>query len=251
MKILIQEIVRIVSLFMPGHDFGADILLLRDFAASREIDAHAKTRTTVLVAAKYLPYSEAMSLFDLLFLFCLAAAVITVGRISYLALRGRFRPARTTILGLLAGIAVYMLVLIGVSLAEPRKEIPTGEARCFDDWCITVEHASPQKAIGAANAAGTFYVETDIDIYLIDGLGRRIGISPSGQAALTKAGLADEPLTSYVAPGASFQSRLAFDVPLDARHLGLVKGSRGWFPVRLIIGDPQSWLHRPTVTPLD
>ena len=206
-----------------------------------------------------------MSLFDLLFLLCFAAAVITIGRIAYLALRGRFRAARTTLIRLLACVAAYMLVLIGVSLAEPRKEIPIGEARCFDDWCITVEQAARQKAIGAANAAGTFYVitlrvssrakgspqrETDIDVYLIDDSGRRIGISPSGQVALTQAGRAGEPLTSFVAPGASFQSRLAFDVPPDARHLGLVKASHGWFPVRLIIGDAQSWLHRPTITPL-
>jgi len=206
-----------------------------------------------------------MSLFDLLFLLCFAAAVITVGRIAYQALRGRFRAAGTTLLRLLACIAAYMLVLIGVSLAEPRKEIPIGEPRCFDDWCISVEQAARQTAIGATNAAGTFCIvtlrvssrargrpqrETDIDIYLIDDLGRRIGISPSGQQALARAGLTGEPLTSFVAPGASFQSRLAFDVPPDAHHLGLVKASHGWFPVRFIIGDAQSWLHRPTVTPL-
>ncbi len=206
-----------------------------------------------------------MSLFDLLFLVCFAAAVITIGRIASLAFRGRFRAARMALIRLLACIAVYMLVLIGVSLAEPRKEIPIGEARCFDDWCITVEQAVRQTAIGTTNAAGTFYVitlrvssrakgrlqrETDIDIYLIDDRGRRIGISPSGQQALAQSGLAGEPLMSFVGPGASFQSRLAFDVPPDAHHLGLVKASHGWFPVRLIIGDPQSWLHRPTVTPL-
>lgn len=206
-----------------------------------------------------------MSLFDLLFLVCFVAAVITIGRIGYLALRGRFRAARTALIRLLACIAAYMLVLLGFSLAEPRTEIPIGEARCFDDWCITVEQAARQSAIGRAKASGTFYVitlrvssrakgrpqrETGVDIYLIDALGRRIEISPSGQAALAQAGLAGEPLTSFAAPGASFQSRLAFDVPPDARHLGLVKASHGWFPVRFIIRDPGSWLHRPTVTPL-
>ncbi len=206
-----------------------------------------------------------MSLFDLIFLVSFVAAVITSGRIAWLALRGRFRSAGTALIRLLACMAAYMLVLIGFSLAEPRKEIPIGEARCFDDWCITVEQAARQTAIGTAKAAGTFYVvtlrvssrakgrpqrETDIDIYLIDAAGRRIAISPSGQQALAQAGLAGEPVTSFVAPGASFQSRLAFDVPTDARHLGLVKASHGWFPVRFIIGDPGSWLHRPAVTPL-
>src|SRR4029077_19122726 len=86
--------------------------------------------------------------------------------------------------------------------------------------------------------------------YLIDDLGHRFGISPTGQQALAGAGLAGEPLTSLVAPRESIQSRLAFDVPRDSRPLGLVKASRGWFPVRLIIGDAGSWLHRPTVVPI-
>jgi hypothetical protein len=206
-----------------------------------------------------------MSLFDLLFLACFAAAIITTGRIAYLALRRRFRAARTTLIRLLAGIVAYMLVLLGFSLAEPRKEIPIGVPRCFDEWCITVEQATRQATIGTTRAAGTFCVvtlrvssrarqrrqrETDVYIYLIDEFGHCIEISPSGQQALAQANLAGEPLTSFLDPGSSFQSRLAFDVSLNAHHLGLVKASRGWFPVRLIIGDPGSWLHRPAVVPL-
>ena len=206
-----------------------------------------------------------MSLFDLLFLVCFAALVITIGRIGYLLLRRRFAAARKTLALLLGCVAAYLLVLIGVSLAEPRKEIPIGEQRCFDDWCITVDTATPQKTLGTTSANGTFEVvtltvssraqrspqrETDVDIYLLDDQNRRIDVSPSGQQALAQAGLAGDPVTAFVAPGGSFQSRLAFDIPPDVHHLALVKASHGWFPVRLIIGDPQSWLHRPAVTPL-
>jgi hypothetical protein len=206
-----------------------------------------------------------MSLFDLLFLVSFAAAIITIGRIVYLSFRGRFRAARTTLIRLLVCVAAYMAVLIGFSLAKPRREIPIGVTRCFDEWCITVEQATRQATIGTTRAAGTFYVitlrvssrakqrrqrETDVYIYLIDEFGRRIEISPSGQQALAHANLAGEPLTSFLDPGSSFLSRLAFDIPPNARHLWLVKASHGWFPVRLIIGEPQSWLHRPTVVPL-
>jgi hypothetical protein len=220
----------------------------------------------VLVINKYFQYIPAhMSLFDLLFLVSFAAVIITTGRIVYLSLRGRFRAAGTTTLRLLIFVAAYMLVLVGFSLAEPRKEVSIGVPQCFDDWCITVEQAAPLDTIGTTRANGTFYVvtlrvssrakgrpqrETDVDVYLIDDLGHRFAISPSGQQALAQAGLSGKPLTSFVAPGESIESRLAFDIPRDAGHLGLVKASRGWFPVRLIIGDAGSWLHRPTVVPI-
>jgi hypothetical protein len=206
-----------------------------------------------------------VSLFDLLFLFCFASAVITAGRIGYLAIRRRFRAAGRVFIRLTVCVAVYMLVLIGFSLFEPQREVPIGTPRCFDDWCLTVEQVARQATIGTTRAAGTFCVvtlrvssrakritqrEPDVYLYLIDESGRRIEISPAGQQALAQAGLAGESVSSFVGPGASFVSRVAFDVPDNPRHLGFVKASHGWFPVRLIIGEPQSWLHKPTIVPL-
>ncbi|HXH42051.1 MAG TPA: hypothetical protein VNN08_25735, partial [Thermoanaerobaculia bacterium] len=140
-----------------------------------------------------------MSLFDLLFLICFAGLLITAGRIVYLSIRGRFSAAGKTLLRLLTAVAVYVLGLAGVSLAEPRKTVAVGAPQCFDDWCITVEQATPFDSIGTTRASGTFYVvtlrvssrakgrpqrETDVDVYLIDDLGHRFGISPSGRQAL-------------------------------------------------------------------
>lgn len=206
-----------------------------------------------------------MSLFDLMFLVCFAAATITAGRIAYLAIRGRFQAAGRVVIRLMVCVAVYMLVLIGFSLFEPQREVPIGTPRCFDDWCLTVEQSARHATIGTTTAAGTFCVvtlrvssrakritqrEPDVYLYLTDESGRRIEISPAGHQALAQVGLAGESVSSFVGPGASFESRVAFDVPPDARHLGFVKASHGWFPVRMIIGDPGSWLHRPTIVPL-
>jgi hypothetical protein len=58
------------------------------------------------------------------------------------------------------------------------------------------------------------------------------------------------PPTSFVDPGGAFESRLAFDVPQDATGVGFVKTSHGWFPRLLIIGEPGSFLHSPTIIPL-
>jgi hypothetical protein len=210
-------------------------------------------------------HDDCVSLFDLLFLFCFAAAVITAVRIGYLAIRRRFRAGGRVFVRLTVCVAVYMLVLLGFSLFEPLREVPIGTPRCFDDWCITVEQATRQATIGTTRAAGTFCVltlrvssrakritqrEPDVYLYLTDESERRIEISPAGQQALAKAGLAGESVSSFVAPGESFESRVAFDVPDNARHLAFVKASHAWFPVRLIIGEPGSWLHRPTIVPL-
>jgi len=206
-----------------------------------------------------------MSIFDLLFLLSLLGVVIILVRILYLSIRTRWRAAGRTAAWLLMFVAAYMLVLLGFSIATPQKEVPAGTEQCFDDWCITVEQATRQDAIGTTRASGTFCIatvrvssrakgrpqrETDVRISLIDDRGRRFDVSPSGQRALEQQGQAGQPVTSFAEPGGSFESRLAFDVPRDAGKLNLVKSSWGWFPFRLIIDDPQSWLHRPTVVPL-
>jgi hypothetical protein len=206
-----------------------------------------------------------MSIFDLLFLASMLGVAVVLVRILYLLIRTRWRAAGRAAAWLLLFIAAYMLVLVGFSIAEPRQEVAIGTPQCFDDWCITVEEASRQDAIGTTRATGTFCVatlrvssrakgrpqrETDVRVYLLDDRGRRFDVSPAGQRALERQGLAGSPLTSYADAGGSFESRLAFDVPRDVRQLNLVKRSWGWFPLRLIIGGPQSWLHRPTVVPL-
>jgi hypothetical protein len=206
-----------------------------------------------------------MSIFDLLFLVSMFGVAIVAVRVIYLLIRTRWRAAGRAASWLLMFIAAYMLVLAGFSVAEPQQQVPIRTPRCFDDWCITVEEASRQDAIGTTRATATFCVatvrvssrakgrpqrETDVRVYLLDDRGHRFDVSPAGQRALEQQGLAGLPLTSFVDAGGSFESRLAFEVPRDVRQLSLVKTSWSWFPFRLIIGDPQSWLHRPTVVPL-
>jgi hypothetical protein len=206
-----------------------------------------------------------MSIFDLLFLVSLLGVAVGLVRVIYLAIRARWRAAGKAAAWLLMFIAAYMLVLVGFSMAETQKEVAIGTLQCFDDWCITVEQASRQDAIGTTRASGAFCIatvrvssrakgrpqrETDVRVSLIDDRGRRFDVSPAGQQALEQQGLAGNPLTSFVDAGGSFESRLAFDVPRDVGQLNLVKTSWGWFPFRLIISDSQSWLHRPTVVPL-
>jgi hypothetical protein len=205
-----------------------------------------------------------MSPFDLLAIVSVLATVGAFVRIGYLLIRKRTAAAKKTATRLATFVATYAVTLIAVSLVSPGKELAIGDTRCFDEWCITVTTASLKPSIGDVRATGIFHVvtvrissrsrgrrqrEIDVCTYLTDSRGRRFDVSPMGQNALQRAGLAGEPVTSFVDPGGSFDSRLAFDVPQDATDVGFLKKSCGWLP-NPIIGDPGSFLHRPTTVRL-
>ncbi len=206
-----------------------------------------------------------MTVYDLLFIVSFFVTAGALVRIPYLLLRRRRTAVAATATRIGIFVAAYATVLIAVSVLSPGRIVPIGEARCFDEWCITVTSAERTPRIGDVPATGTFEVVTtrvssrsrgrrqrEIDVYpfLIDGSGRRFDVSPTGQEALRRAGLAGEPLTSFVDPGDSFDSRLAFDLPPDAKELGFVKAAHGSFPRLFIINESGSLLHRPTVVPL-
>jgi hypothetical protein len=199
---------------------------------------------------------------DLLFIVSFLITVGAVIRAGYFLLRKRAAASKQTATRLAVFIAIYAVTLVMVSLVTPQKKLRAGDARCFDEWCITVVSASRQPRIGDVTANGIFYLvtvrvssrsrgrrqrEVDVYTYLTDSLGRRFDVSPTGQGALERTGLAGALVTSFVDPGGSFYSRLAYDVPINATDIGFVKTSHAWFPLRLIIGESSSFLHRPTI----
>ncbi len=66
---------------------------------------------------------------------------------------------------------------------------------------------------------------------------------------LEAAGRAGQPLNSLVEAGGSFTSTAVFDLPHGTTNLGLVI-THGAFPGVIIIGDDQSFLHKPTIVRL-
>ena len=80
--------------------------------------------------------------------------------------------------------------------------------------------------------------ERGLRAYLTDAQGRRWTEVP---------GLSGVLLTTRVAAGATTVSEPVFRLPRDASGLGLVLAHDPLFPGRLVIGDPESLLHRPEV----
>ena len=166
--------------------------------------------------------------------------------------------------GLAIYAGLYALLLIGVSLLSPQRVMAMHQVRCFDDWCVAVEQVAKVPEIGALHARGSFLLVTvdvfsqakrirqralDAAVYLLDEYGNRFDPSPEGQQALEAAGEAGLPLNSWLEVGALFSHTAVFDLPPDATQPGLVV-SHGAFPGLIIIGDDQSFLHKPTIVNL-
>jgi hypothetical protein len=85
----------------------------------------------------------------------------------------------------------------------------------------------------------------------VDGQGRKYDVSPPGQGAFEAEHGPAAPLTSTLALGQSLSTVQIFDLPDDARDVGLtVEHPVGPSPGLFIIGDDASLLHKPTIVRL-
>ncbi len=157
----------------------------------------------------------------------------------------------------IAGIwALYLAIVLTVSLTQPRRVIASGRQQCFGDMCFTVTRVEElpgflirdgsrlvRVTVRVSNRAhsGT-QAERLMRAYLIDAEGRRWQQSP---------GISGVPLTAQVGAGDSIVSEPIFKVAHDATGLGLVFTRGARLPQALVIGDPDSWLHQPTVVSLE
>src|SRR5262249_28258978 len=80
-----------------------------------------------------------MLMADLIFLACLAAAVVTL-------IVSAVRRSMAGLRRLAICAAISFAVVILVSLVSPRRVIRAGIPQCFDDFCIAFESASPSAA---------------------------------------------------------------------------------------------------------
>jgi hypothetical protein len=156
----------------------------------------------------------------------------------------------------IAGVwAVYLAVLVAVSLVQPQRVVAMGQEQCFDDLCFAV--LGVDEVPGFLIRDGSRLVRVSVRVrnrgqgkaesegliraYLVDAQGRRWEEST---------GVSGVRLTARVAAGDSVVSEPIFKVSSDATGLGLVF-TRGWRqPWVLVIGDSDSWLHRRTVVKL-
>jgi len=153
----------------------------------------------------------------------------------------------------------YLLVLGTVSLAQSQRVVATGQEQCFGEMCFTVLSADEvprflgksqpgdgsrlvQVVVRVKNKGrGRAQSERLIRAYLIDGQGR---------LWQETRGVNGNRLTARLEAGGEMVSEPVFKVAADATALRLVFTHGRWQPGVLVIGDSDSWLHRPTVVKL-
>ncbi len=192
-----------------------------------------------------------MTLFDLLFILLFLGAVATLVSAAVRALRGRGRQAIVLLRRLLFCAGGYLaLVYAATAFSQPTALHP-GDPECNDDWCIAVDGVKRTPQSSAVRYEVTLRIFSRAlrrpqreglatDVYLVDSQWNRYDPihNPS-----------DIPLNTLLQPGESKTTRRVFDVPADARDLGLLVGRSGW-PVCLIIGECGAF-HKGTIIRLD
>ncbi len=186
-------------------------------------------------------------------LLVLWSALGVLGLLLALVRRERRRTRRGLIaLALVWG--VYLLMLVTVSLTQPGRVAAPGVSQCFDQMCFSVAGVEEVAGFSARGLERERLVRVAVRIVNRDHLRaeresglRSYLVDRAGQRWSEIMGLSGVRSSVLVSAGGSTVSEPVFTVPRDATGLGLVL-HHGRFASRLlIIGDPESWLHRPEV----
>ncbi len=193
-----------------------------------------------------------MNPFEPLFLLLALVTLVTLVTAAVSALRGRWAQAGRILRRLGTGAAAYFAVVIAASILEPRRTYRVGDTQCFDDWCIAVVAAQRVDAPPAplyevslriSNRARRVPMgEKGTVVYLTDARGRRYDPLPDPSAI---------PLDTMLQPGESLIVGRRFDVPIDAKGLGLIYTHENGFPIGWFIISEGGWFQKPPVVRLD
>jgi hypothetical protein len=177
-----------------------------------------------------------MSLFDLLFLAVALASILTLLTIFGLAVTGLGNRAWKLLKIFLVCVVCYLVIAVASPIFVSRRVVVLGEPLCFDDWCIAIDHVTSSTSPPAVSYEVTYRIfsqarrivqrEKNLALYLVDSTGRRF--DPLKEES-------DVPLDTQLGPGDSVTARRKFDVPPDAKGLGLVIAHEGGFPISWFI----------------
>ena len=208
------------------------------------------------------------------------AALFFLGTLGLLVLLGlttlvlffrRRAWVRYPLLAIVALLAGYGLLLGFFSWASYDRTVARGDEKFFCELdchiAYSVQRVERMKFTGDTTAQGEFYVvtlRTHFDertiapwrgngaltpdppsLVLVDGSGREIPVSASGQRAWEAAHRQTHSLVDPLRPGESYETTWVFDLPADAQSVRLFAGWHG-FPSYVLIGDEASLGHGKT-----
>jgi hypothetical protein len=193
-----------------------------------------------------------VNVFEPLFLLLVLVTVVTLVVAAMLAARGNLKRAGRVLRRLGIGAAVYFAVVIVVSILSSRRVYRVGDTQCFDDWCIAVMETRRTEtpptnryeiSLRLSNRARRVPMgEKGTVVYLTDRSGRRYDPLPDPAAV---------PLDTILQPGESLEATRRFEVPQEARDLGLTYTHEGGFPIGWLIISEGGWFQQPPIVRLN
>lgn len=189
-------------------------------------------------------------LFELLFIVVVLGSVAALGVAVVQAFRGRPRRSIVLVTMVCLCLAIYIGIVILVSLVSPQRMLGIGDARCSDDWCIAVVAVTRSPVPGgmeysiafrlSSRARGVPQRENGVVVYLVDGTGGRYLAEPDPGAV---------PFNVTLQPGQAVTANRRFRVLGEKDILGVVVGREGSnaIPGRFTIGDDGSLFRRPPI----
>ena len=193
-----------------------------------------------------------MNAFEPLFLLLVLTTLISFLTAAGFAIAGRFRRAGRILARLAIGAAIYMTIVIAVTLFSTRRAYRVGEERCNEDWCITVTDWQRGAGKPLSNAAVFLRLsnharrdpmgERETVVYLVDAQGRRFDpVFNPGEL----------PFSTVLQPGQSVTTTRRFQIPEDARDLRLIYKAEGGFPIGWFIITEGGWFLKPAIVALE
>jgi hypothetical protein len=195
--------------------------------------------------------SQLMTIFDLLFVLVFLASVVTLLGAMFAGLRGQKARAIAILrrLGLCA--AIYLGVVVIVSLVSPRRVLKVGDDLCWDDWCMTVTNVRKTPSNGTVNYLVTFRVSSRARRRPQRGFARVYMMDDRGGTYDPVPDPGDTPFEHLLHPREAISATRVFALPADAQDPVIVMSHGGSFPGNFIIGDSESLLHKRTVVRFD
>jgi hypothetical protein len=194
-----------------------------------------------------------MTMFDFIFVGAAFVSLFLLIAIVVEGSRRRFGNAWKISVFLAVGIAIYLSIVVAVSLLTPQRALALHEDMCSDDWCIAVDDVARADAENVrlytislrltSRALRVTQRELGLTVYLLDRQGRRHDPLPDKAAV---------PFDTRLTPGESVMAVRTFALEGETDPAGLVLTREGFyrFPGIFIIGDESSLFHKSLLVPL-
>ena len=181
---------------------------------------------------------------------------LAAAAIAWFARKQKF--ARTCLLTVASGAAIYIALLLGFSLASHPQVLTRSQEKYFCEidchLAYSLRDVKTEPASGSTRYLVTIRTRFD-ETTTSPSRPKDAPLTPSPRTVLLLDAAGHEylpvategtPLFTPLKPSGSYTTQLAFDVPPDAKSLRLLITTTPAWPDRIVIGDENSLLHHKT-----